>query len=88
LVKATPSWDAPTPRALGVDEFAFRKGHRYGTTLVDLELRRPIDLLPDRSAESLAKWLQAHPGMEVIARDRSAVYAEGARAVAPDALQG
>src|SRR5438067_1896813 len=52
-----------------------------------MERRRPIDLLPDRSAESLAKWLQEHPGVEVIARDRSAIYAEGARSGAPDAVQ-
>src|SRR5438874_3619844 len=52
-----------------------------------MELRRPIDLLPDRSAASLAKWLQQHPGVEVIARDRSAIYAEGARSGAPNAVQ-
>lgn len=82
---------APTemvvPRALGVDDWAKRKGQEYGTILVDLERRCVIDLLPDRRAETLAEWLKEHPGVEIIARDRGGAYAEGARAGAPDALQ-
>jgi transposase len=77
----------PVSRILGVDDWAFHKGHRYGTILVDLERRKPIDLLPDREPATLAAWLQAHPGVQIITRDRSAKYAEGARAGAPHAVQ-
>jgi transposase len=76
----------PTPaRVLSIDDFAFRRGRTYGSMLVDLERHRVVDLLPDRRGSGVAVWLAAHPGVEIISRDRSGEYAEGARLGAPQA---
>lgn len=87
LVRHVSSPSAVQPRVLGVDDFALRKGQKYGTILVDLEQRRPIDLLPERSATTLEMWLKQHPGIEIIARDRGPEYIRGATAGAPAAVQ-
>jgi transposase len=79
--------EVTTPRVLGIDDWAFRKGQSYGTILVDLENRQPVDLLPDREATSVEQWLKSHPGVEIISRDRGTFYIKGATDGAPAAIQ-
>jgi len=87
LVCQTALPPPPTPRVLGVDDWSFRKGRTFGTILVDLERHQPIDLLPDREGPTLTAWLLAHPGVEIVSRDRSTIYAEAIRLGAPHTLQ-
>jgi transposase len=87
LIRAQPEEQAPTPRVLGVNDFSFGKRKSYGTILIDLERRVPIDLLPDREAATLKKWLEDHPGVEIISCDRGGPYADGAKQGAPQARQ-
>lgn len=87
LVRKQQESQVPTPRVLGVDDFSFCRRKSYGAILIDLERRVPIDLLPDREAETFKKWLTSHPGVEIISRDRGGSFAEGARQGAPNAQQ-
>jgi len=87
LIRKVPEPEVETPKILGVDEWAKRKGQSYGTILVDLETHKTVDLLPDKSVESFAKWLKEHPGVEVISRDRGTEYIKGATDGSPEAIQ-
>jgi transposase len=86
-VRRAPLPRSPAVRVVGIDDWAWRKGQRYGTILCDLERRRPVDLLPERSADSLSCWLKEHPEVEIISRDRGDEYIKGASQGAPQAVQ-
>jgi transposase len=87
LVRQTSDPREDAPRIIGIDDFAFRKGCTYGTIVVDHERGQIIDLLPDRTTESVAGWLRAHPSVSIITRDRAEAYAQGAAQGAPQATQ-
>jgi len=86
-IMAKPSPPGPLVVHLGIDDFCFRRGCTYGTILVDLERHQVLDLLPDRQAETAAAWMQLHPGLDLVSRDRGGDYAAAARKGAPQALQ-
>jgi transposase len=86
-VRALTPEPQPPPRVVGIDDWAIRKGRRYGSILVDLERHRPIDLLPEHASEPIATWFEDHPTIEVVARDRASIYAEALAKGAPHAQQ-
>ena len=88
LIKGVRHWSPETigvPTVLGIDDWAKRKGHHYGTILVDLETHQPVDLLPTRDSETVAAWLKSHPGIEIISRDRGREYIKAIVDALPEA---
>lgn len=82
------SVDTPSKvTVVGIDDFAFKKGNRYGSILVDLQEHRPLDLLPDRTTDTVEAWMRKHPEIEVVSRDRSSTYRAAIDAGAPQAVQ-
>src|SRR5271168_466668 len=87
VVRRHSAPSATAPSVIGIDDWAFKRGHRYGTIICDLEQRRIVDLLPDREAATVAAWLAARPSIGVIARDRGAGYIQAATDGRPNAIQ-
>ena len=85
-VRCLPLPTRDRPSIVGVDDWAMRKGRTYGSILIDLERRRPVELLPDCSAPTLAAWLRRQPQIRIVARDRSTEYARGTTMGAPGAV--
>ena len=86
-VKKAEAQAPGTPRLVGIDDWAWSKGRRYGTIVVDLETSQVIDLLPDRDAATVGTWLAAHPGIELVSRDRASAYSQAATEAASQAQQ-
>jgi transposase len=82
----------PTPpvgkvRVVGLDDWAWRRGQRYGTIIIDQERHMVLDLFPERTPQSVQKWLESHPEVEFVSPDRGGTYVDGATWGAPQATQ-
>jgi transposase len=90
LLRLLHRMEAPVigePSVIGIDDWAFRKGRDYGTIIVDHEISKPIDLLPDRDSETVQEWLEKHPTIEIVTRDRSGEYRDAINKALPEAVQ-
>lgn len=87
VVRARAPQAKPVSRVIGIDDWAWKRGHRYGTIVCDLERREIIDLLPDREATTVEAWLREHPDVEIVSRDRGGGYGQAVARAAPEATQ-
>jgi len=86
-LRAIPPPAKASVRVLGIDDFAMKRGDCYGTILVNIDTRKPLNLLPDRTAEAVMPWLKSHQEIEVVSRDRASAYADAAKRALPHATQ-
>ena len=87
LVKRAELPPASAPRVVGLDDWSWKRRLRYGTLICDLESRKPLDVLADRSVETVSAWFVAHPSVEIVSRDRSSEYAAAIKKGAPQAIE-
>lgn len=81
------SIDMEVGEIVGIDDWAYRRGTRYGTIICDLKSHRVLDVIEGRSSEDLERWLKEHPNITMISRDRASAYAHAADVALPDAIQ-
>jgi transposase len=87
LIRQAPLPSRAPATAIGLDDWAYKRRLRYGTLICDLDTGQPIELLADRSVQTVSTWLQAHPEVQLISRDRWSEYATAAQKGAPQAVQ-
>lgn len=86
-IMALPTEPVGEVSQIGIDDFSFRRGRKFGTIIVDLQTHKVLDVLPDRTADTSATWMAAHPELDIVSRDRGGDYAAAARRAAPQATQ-
>ena len=86
-VRARAPEARPASRVIGIDDWAWKRGHRYGSIVCDLERREIVDVLPDREAATVEAWLADHPEVEIVSRDRGGGYGQAVARAAPDVVQ-
>src|SRR6266704_5325015 len=87
LVKRAELPTASSPRVVGLDDWSWKRRLRYGALICDLESRKPLVVLPDRSVETLSAWFEMHPSVEIVSRDSSSEYAAAIKKGAPQAIE-